>query len=351
MSTGVRWLVVEVRAPSEALTAALAEGLVLSGGSAVEEVDGALRTWLPDPLPGGGGEEVLDATPRAPADAPPGVGQRLAEVSAALAAAVRQAAGESGFDSGVESGGVSGGDPPIGAPAIWTLRWWWQPEEDWGRSWCRGLGARRVGSVVVAPTWVEAPLEPGEVLVRIDPKMAFGTGEHPTTRGTLRLLQQAAPAGAAVLDVGAGSAVLAIAAARLGAAAALAVEADGDAIDNALENVALNGVADRVEVAHARVDAAWLAERRAPGWDLILANVLSSVLVPLLAAFRAALAPGGRLVLSGILATEAAAVQRAATEANLVLHVTDVEGEWWSGLFRPAGASGDPVGEGGQGGA
>jgi ribosomal protein L11 methyltransferase len=326
MTWPARWLVVEVRVPSEALVAALAEGLVLSGGSAVEEVEGGLRTWLPDPGNGSPavGDGALDPSPRSPAEAPPEVRERLAAVAAALT--------------------IIAPDEP------WVLRWWWQAEEDWSLAWRRGLGARRAGAVVVAPTWVETPLAAGEVLVRIDPKMAFGTGEHPTTRGVLRLLQQARPAGARVLDVGAGSAVLAIAAARLGARAVRAVEADADAIDNALENVALNGVRERVAVEHAMVDAAWLAAHRGGGWQVILANVLSSVLGPLLPALRAALAPDGRLILGGILTVEAPGMERAAAQAELALRATDVEREWWSGLFTMARASAGVAREGVQSG-
>jgi ribosomal protein L11 methyltransferase len=173
--------------------------------------------------------------------------------------------------------------------------------------------------------------------------MAFGTGEHATTRGALRALESAVRPGDRVLDVGTGSAILAIAAARLGAGEVLAVESDPDALENAEDNLRRNGVADQVELLHGVVDDEFLALLGPARFDLIVANVLSGVLVPLLPAFLAALAPAGqgrdergpgRLILGGILEEEAESVIDAAREAGFTLTAEDFEDEWWGGLFR-----------------
>src|SRR5690606_40079497 len=121
------------------------------------------------------------------------------------------------------------------------------PDVDWSREWRSGIGAHRLGDLVVTPPWL-ADEYPAERRVVIEPGMAFGTGEHATTRGVVRLMQGALREGDRVADLGAGSAVLAIAAAKLGARKVIAVELDEDAIPNAEENVAANGVSNRVVV-------------------------------------------------------------------------------------------------------
>ena len=205
----------------------------------------------------------------------------------------------------------------------------WRAEEDWLATWRAGLGPRRIGRVVVSPTWCAVDADPGETVITIDPQMAFGTGEHASTRGVLRLLQDAIRPGDRVLDVGTGSGVLAIAAVRLGAGSVAAVDLDADALENARENLERNGVAGVVTVECARVDEAWLAARTA-AYDLVLANVLSGVLLPLLPSLYASLAAGGRAILSGILATETSSLRATAAGARFRLTAEDTEQEWWS---------------------
>jgi ribosomal protein L11 methyltransferase len=282
-----RWLVITVESPSAAALEAAAEGFFALGASAMEEVTGGIRTWLP----------ANDEDAAAPD----------AQLAGMLA------------DCGL--------DPT-------AVRCELRATEDWAADWRRGLGPRRIGDhVVVAPTWTRPELRTGDVLILIDPQMAFGTGEHASTRGVLRIMQQCVRPGDEVLDVGTGSGVLAIAAVLLGARRAHGVEADSDALINAAENVERNGVTDRVTLAHACVDEAYLSDR--PGaHDLIVANVLSSVLRPLLPAFLRALRPGGGLILAGILQAEASLVRSAAATAGFTLEREDSEDEWWSGLFR-----------------
>ena len=224
--------------------------------------------------------------------------------------------------------GMAGGE----ARAAWS--WRRAADQDWTREWRRGLRPRRVGRFVVAPSWGTAEAEPAEHTIVVDPEMAFGTGEHATTRGALRLLDESLRPGDDVLDIGTGSGILAIGAAMLGARSVLAVESDADALDNARDNLRRNGVAERVQLVHALVDPPFLQRAGAGAFDLVVANVLAGVLRPLLVPFGEALAPGGRLILGGILEQEAEEMLDAARAAGLALRVEDVEDEWWGGLFE-----------------
>jgi ribosomal protein L11 methyltransferase len=209
------------------------------------------------------------------------------------------------------------------------------PEEDWLALWRAGLEPRRVGQrIVVSPTWSEVNAAPGDLVIRLDPQMAFGTGEHASTRGVLRLMQEIVRPDDRLLDVGTGSGILAIAAARLGAAHVLAVESDPDALPNAGENVARNGVAGQVELCETVVDEAWLRTLGDGALDGILANVLSGVLLPLLPSFHTALAPDGWVILAGILNEEAAAMRDAAAGAGFRVEAEDSEEQWWSVRLR-----------------
>jgi ribosomal protein L11 methyltransferase len=211
------------------------------------------------------------------------------------------------------------------------------PEQDWLALWRAGLAPRRVGDrLVIAPTWSNVQLARDEIEIRIDPQMAFGTGEHASTRGVLRLMQRVVRPGSRLLDVGAGSAILAIAAARLGAAQVVAAESDPDAIPNAEENVVRNGVADRVTLLCRLVDDGFLAGYGKGAFDGIVANVLSGVLRPLLPAFREALCAGGWAILAGILVEEADEMRAAAHASAFAIEAEDIEDQWWSVLLRSA---------------
>ena len=201
---------------------------------------------------------------------------------------------------------------------------------DWTEAWKGLIRRHTLGGLVVAPPWLAADDDPARTIV-IDPGMAFGTGEHPTTRGVVRLMQRVVRPGVLVADLGAGSAILAIAAVKLGAARAVAIELDPEAIGNAEENVARNGVAGRVQVIEG--DAALLLPLVAPV-ELVLANIISSVLVQLLPTIAAGLAPGGAAILSGILVEERAAMLDALSAGGWSLEAEDAEEVWWSALIR-----------------
>jgi ribosomal protein L11 methyltransferase len=203
------------------------------------------------------------------------------------------------------------------------------PEVDWTEQWKQRIGAHRVGRLVVTPPWLAAGHDRATSIV-IDPGMAFGTGEHATTRGVLRLMSEIVADGDRVADLGSGSAVLAIAAAKLGASRVAAIELDPEAIGNAEENVERNGVADRVTVLEG--DAAVLLPLVAPV-KLILANIISSVLVELLPVITDALELNGRAILSGILQDERDDLVQVLTDSGWRIEAEDREEIWWSAVI------------------
>jgi ribosomal protein L11 methyltransferase len=200
------------------------------------------------------------------------------------------------------------------------------PAVDWSAEWRSRITAHRLGRLVVTPPWLAGEFAESERIV-IEPAMAFGTGEHESTRGVLRLMQHVIRTGDVVADLGAGSAVLAIAAAMLGARRVLAIELDHDAIGNAEENVVANGVGGVVTVLQG--DALALLPLVAPV-RVVLANIVSSVLKELLPMVADALTADGVAILSGILADETDEITSALQSSGWSIVGTDEEGIWWS---------------------
>jgi ribosomal protein L11 methyltransferase len=218
------------------------------------------------------------------------------------------------------------------APGRARLEWAWQPHEDWEDLWRQGLGPRRITPrIVVAPTWDTPEAEPGEILITLDPGMAFGTAEHATTRGCLRLLDGRVREGDRIADIGSGSGILSIAAAHLGAKQVLGIEVDPMACEAARENLQANSVEDRVRIV---VDEIQGSEPipEAP-YQGIVANMQRFILVPLLPSFKASLDGDAWMILSGILLEEREDLLQATTEAGFRLDAEDQEDEWWSGVF------------------
>ena len=197
---------------------------------------------------------------------------------------------------------------------------------DWSEEWKHGVGAHDLGALSIVPPWLAVGRDASRTIV-IEPEMAFGTGEHETTRGVVRLLPSIIRAGDRVADLGAGSAVLAIAAAKLGAGRVAAIEIDHDAIANANENVERNGVGHIVTVLEG--DATVLLPLVAPV-RVVLANILSSVLLAMLPAIAGALGSDGEAVLSGILLEERPMMLSALADGGWRIVAEDVEGAWWT---------------------
>ncbi len=183
-------------------------------------------------------------------------------------------------------------------------------EEDWANAWRDHFHAVRVGRrLVVAPTWEPRAAQADEVVVRLDPGMAFGTGTHASTVLCLRALEELVAGPAHVLDVGTGSGILAIAAALLGAGEVTALDIDPLAVRVARQNAQVNKVSDRVHVHYAE-----LRDRlrdSLPRVDLAVANLTADLLVGILPDLAQALAPGARAVLSGIIGPGAADLEAA----------------------------------------
>jgi ribosomal protein L11 methyltransferase len=203
---------------------------------------------------------------------------------------------------------------------------------NWAEAWKQHYHPIKIGSrLVIVPAWLESPA-PDRIPVRIDPGMAFGTGTHPTTQLCLELLETAAgqaPGNWEVIDVGCGTAILAIAALKLGARSALGVDIDSEAIQAAHENADTNAVSAQLELGQgslAEIQAGAFQLRQA---QVVFANILAPVLVRLLdQGLGELMLPGGALILSGILDEQAASVLEAAQRHGLRLAEQRQIGDW-----------------------
>lgn len=206
-------------------------------------------------------------------------------------------------------------------------------EVDWSHKWREGLTEHRMGRLVVTPSWITPAAQPGDVVMVLDPENAFGSGAHGSTRAALSLLERRVRGGELVLDLGAGSGILAIAARLLGAAKAIGVETDGDAIPVADANAARNQVRDGILFLEG--DAGELAPLLGPA-DLVCSNILRSVNTLILPAIRASLAPGGCCLFSGMETAEEAPFRE--TLAAHGWRVTDVQVDagWWACAAEPS---------------
>lgn len=205
-------------------------------------------------------------------------------------------------------------------------------DQDWNTEWKRHWSPQPIGErLLVCPTWLEpGPEHAGRVLIRLDPGSAFGTGTHETTRLLLELLEQDELAGLSVLDAGCGTALLAIAALKLGAGFAWGIDIEEEAIRASRENAELNGcrVSSHFQPGTpASLDRSFRFER-------ILANIQRSVIQEFFADFLRLLAPGGLLYVSGILADEEQAIRELGTEWNAPLRTVRRQGEWLAFVFE-----------------
>jgi ribosomal protein L11 methyltransferase len=233
-------------------------------------------------------------------------------------------------------------------------------EQDWAEAWKRYYTIQKLGQrTVIVPSWLEYQEQPGDVVIRLDPGMAFGTGLHPTTRLCLVLLERYVEPGQQVLDLGSGSGILAIAAARLGAGQVLALDTDPIAAEASAANADRNQVADLVRSAEGSLGRGaqlgnWLrpgdmqaAQPQAePGdqpplqFELVVANILARILAALAPDMQAALAPGGVLISSGIIAEREDEVALAYAAAGLERIDRRQEGDWVALVHRRPGAEG-----------
>ena len=171
-------------------------------------------------------------------------------------------------------------------------------EEDWQESWKRHFHVLRVGRrIVICPTWREHREQPDEIVISLDPGMAFGTGHHPTTRMCLEAVEALVFPNSRVLDVGCGSGILSIASAKLGAAEVVSYEIEEPAARVARENALRNGVEQVVKVVQGTLGS---DDGREQGYDVVLANISATVVSSMSGLLAGAVAPGGKVVVSGI---------------------------------------------------
>ena len=196
-------------------------------------------------------------------------------------------------------------------------------EEDWAENWKQYYKPFRIGKhMVVKPTWEPWDTQPGDLLIEIDPGMAFGTGTHETTSMCVSLIEKYYQGGT-LLDVGTGSGILAIAAARLGARGIVAVDIDPDAVRVAKENVAHNGLENAIEVRKGD-----LLKGLSQQFDFAVANILAPVICMLAQPLKTHLAPGGRFICSGIISEAENGVRQALLQANYTIDETCRKGDW-----------------------
>ncbi|MBI3002920.1 MAG: 50S ribosomal protein L11 methyltransferase [candidate division NC10 bacterium] len=276
------WLEVTLTLPEPLADPAGCALLEWGAPGLVEETDGAgvrLRAYLAEP--------------------PRGFGRRLRAYLAALGTA-------------------------SGVPGPVSVRLARRRDPGWARAWRAFHRPLRFGRVVVAASWHRVRPVRGQVLVRLDPGMAFGTGQHPTTAACLGALAAEVRPDRPLLDLGTGSGILAIAAARLGARPVIALDTDPEACGAAAANCRRNGVGSTVRVRCGSLEV--LRPRAA--FALILANLTAAAHLALLPALRGHLAPRGRAVLAGILAAQAPDVRRAVRATGLAVVGRQRIGEW-----------------------
>lgn len=204
--------------------------------------------------------------------------------------------------------------------------------EDWNAQWRNSMEpALLAPSYWVSPLWLTPKLQPGDQWIKIEPKMAFGTGHHETTRLAAQALisRKQSVAGGTLLDIGTGSGVLCFVAATLGAAGCYGVELDTDCRENLAENRTLNDSANQTNFVIGSTNCL----KAAPCFSVIVMNMIHTESAPLLSNCTELLQPAGELIWSGILADESQQAIDAAREVGFKIVTENVENEWWCGVF------------------
>lgn len=214
------------------------------------------------------------------------------------------------------------------------------PAQDWNEAWARSVRPLHIGRLVIRPSWEPVTLDAGEIEIIVDPKQAFGTGHHATTRMMLEWLQADIHGGEVVLDVGTGSAILAMAAVKLGAASAIGVEIDSVAVDCARESVGQNRLKDRIDLIVGTL--ADLPQERRRAADLVLANLDRQTILDLAGDLVGSASEGVRIMVSGILVEQEPEIVERFSSLGLVCSERR-EDEGWVAmkLLRPESCDGE----------
>jgi len=200
--------------------------------------------------------------------------------------------------------------------------------EDWENAWKEHYHVLRVGRrFVIKPSWREHEPRPGDVIIELDPGMAFGTGLHPTTQMCLQAIETHMPHGARVLDLGTGSGILAIAAAKLGAGSVLALDVDSAAVESARENVARNQVESVV-----RVESGSLDDIASGTFDFAVVNILAKIIIELCEdGLVEKINPGGVIIFAGLIDTQEGEVRETLNRVGLTI-IDRFQDKDWLGL-------------------
>jgi ribosomal protein L11 methyltransferase len=211
---------------------------------------------------------------------------------------------------------------PMPTPSYHIVR-----EEDWAEAWKAHYHPLRIGRRLhIRPLWTETRTAPEDVVISLDPGMAFGTGTHPSTQLCLQALEDRIQTGARVLDLGCGSGILAIAAAKLGAVRVLALDIDPVAVEIAQKNVEQNAVAEKVTVQEGSLESVVGSSRR---FDVIVVNILAKVIIQMCEGhLRDVVRPGGFAIFSGIIHDQANDVEAALRHTGLEPYSRREEGDW-----------------------
>lgn len=214
------------------------------------------------------------------------------------------------------------------------------PAQDWNEAWARSVKPLHIGRLVIRPSWEQVVLGPKDIEIVLDPKQAFGTGHHATTRMLLGWLQKDIHGGEQVLDVGAGSAILAMAAVKLGAAFAIGVEIDSVAGDCAREYVVQNALKDRIDIFCGTL--ADLPQERKRVADLVLANLDRQTILGLADDLACSALRRARVMVSGILVEQEDEIVERFSSLGLVCSER-CEDEGWVAmkLLRPDSCDGE----------
>lgn len=213
----------------------------------------------------------------------------------------------------------------VAARFVWSVH----RDDGWSTRWQEHFKPLTIGArLVICPSWETVEPVAGQRVLRLDPGMAFGTGQHATTRGSLLLMERYLPEGQPVLDVGCGSGILSLGALLCGASLAVGVDIDPEAVDVAKENAAHNQLADRCAFSPTPIDK---VEGRYP---MVLANIQAHILIPMAPALVQRVEPGGILILSGIIDTRRDAVVATYQSAGCTFLEEIEDGEWFSVAFQ-----------------
>lgn len=197
-------------------------------------------------------------------------------------------------------------------------------DKNWNEVWEKTIKAQQIGKFYLKPTWISGTRPEGTILLEIDPKMAFGTGYHETTRLMLRLLPKVVKQGDHILDAGTGTGVLAIATIKLGAGRAFAFDIDEWSIQNARENVLINQVDNDVRIKRGSIETVPAEEK----FNVVLANINRNTIIELLPDITELLKPDGNLLLSGLLVSDKETVLEQKVLDDFKLVQTSRENNW-----------------------